>query len=191
MPLVNEAATGNNIRACQLGRIYYARTRDFVTLRRRSFISGVRTTNSCSIRRSSRRTTRTVPSYVRVSGDGIFEASDDLLGTWRRIGDLGATGLAGQVEGPILFRFNGTGEWGLWMDQYKATKGYLPLVARDLARPDAFKILAPERYSLGKLKKRHGSVLNINRQRVPRAAGIARRRVIQCCNARASAHAAT
>jgi hypothetical protein len=162
VPLVNEAATGNNIRACQLGRIYYARTRDFVTftpaqlyIRRPDdeFMLDtqiVKTDNKDSAFR-----------YVPVSGDGIFEVSDGLLGTGRRIGDLGTTGLAGQVEGPILFRFNGAGEWGLWMNQYKAKKGYLPLVARDLAPPDAFKVLPPERYSLGKLKKRHGSVLNI------------------------------
>lgn len=144
------------------GRIYYARTRDFRTFTPATLYIR-RADDAFMLDTQIVKTDHADPAlrYVRVSGDGIFEASDALLGTWRRIGDLAHTGKAGQLEGPILFRYNQRGQWGLWMDQYKAKKGYLPLVTDDVTQPATFAPLAADRYDLGRVKKRHGAVLGI------------------------------
>jgi hypothetical protein len=144
------------------GRIYYARTRDFRTFTPAKLYIR-RPDDAFMLDTQIVKTSHADPAlrYVRVSGDGIFEASDALLGAWRRIGDLAHTGKAGQLEGPILFPFNQSGQWGLWMDQYKEKKGYLPLVADDVTRPPTFQALAADHYDLGRVKKRHGSVLGI------------------------------
>ncbi|MHA4867239.1 glycoside hydrolase family 43 protein [Duganella sp. PWIR1] len=142
-------------------RIYYSRTKDF-----RSFTppavyidrpgkEGIIDTQIIRVDDST-----SAFKYVRVSGDGTFEGSDRLLGVWQRIGDLSHTGLSG-VEGPILYKFNQSHQWGLLMDQYRDKKGYLPLLSQDPSRAGTFSPVPADRYALGKVKKRHGSVLNI------------------------------
>ncbi|GLX66152.1 glycoside hydrolase family 43 protein [Paenibacillus glycanilyticus] len=64
------------------------------------------------------------------------------------------------VEGPEIFKFNDRDEWCLMVDQYASGKGYLPIIAEDLAS-GRFRILNADEYDLGVRKKRHGSFLNI------------------------------
>ena len=104
--------------------------------------------------------------FYRASGDGqiTIEASDSLLGEWRRIGDISHLGYTGrQVEGPILFQFNDERKWGLMVDQYSSSGGYLPLVINDPADTRSYRVLPRSEYSLGASRKRHGGILNITR----------------------------
>ncbi len=104
--------------------------------------------------------------FYRASGDGqiTIEGADSLLGEWQRIGDVAHLGYTGkQVEGPILFQFNGERKWGMLADQYASGRGYLPFVLTDPANTRSYRVLAPSEYSLGASRKRHGSVLNITR----------------------------
>lgn len=142
------------------GRIYYARTRDFKTFSPATLYID-RPGKEIVIDTQIMRLDDTAGfKYVRVSGDGTFEGSDRLLGEWTRIGDLSHLGLSG-VEGPILYRFNQPGKWGLLMDRNIAKQGYLPLESPDPTRAGSFQLVPEERYAFGKVKKRHGSVLNI------------------------------
>jgi hypothetical protein len=109
--------------------------------------------------------------YYRASGDGqiTFEGSNELLGPWTVLGDLRAVGLTGKdVEGPILFKIQQTGEWALWVDQYASAGGYLALATRDLSRPATFKKMAAGSLAPGRSKKRHGSILNISVEELQR-----------------------
>jgi hypothetical protein len=104
--------------------------------------------------------------FYRASGDGqiTIEGADSLLGDWKRIGDVSHLGFTGmQVEGPILFKFNGENKWGMFADQYKSGRGYLPFILPDPADPRSYRVLDQSEYSLGASRKRHGSVLNITR----------------------------
>lgn len=104
--------------------------------------------------------------FYRASGDGqiTIEGCDTLLGDWQRIGDVSHLGYTGkQVEGPILFKFNGERKWGLLADQYASGRGYLPFVLSNPADTRSYRVLSPSEYSLGTSRKRHGSVLNITR----------------------------
>lgn len=148
--------------ARKLGRIYYSRTRDF-----RSFTPAQlymkRADDKFLLDTQIVRTDLADPRmrYVRVSADGVTEASDRLLGVWRPLGDLSHTALHGQVEGPIMFAYNEGGKWGLWMDQFRAKKGYTALVAMDLGRKHAFTPVPSDELALGKVKKRHGAIIGI------------------------------
>ena len=148
------------------GRIYYSRTRDFVSFTpARLYIDrpgkdGLIDTQIVKV------DDPTSPyRYYRASGDGqiTVEGGNALLGDWVRIGDLRPLGLTGKdVEGPILFRMTQFGEWGMWVDQFATSGGYLAIAARDLSRPDSYRRIDPSRLSLGASKKRHGSILNIS-----------------------------
>lgn len=63
------------------------------------------------------------------------------------------------VEGPEGYRLP-DGRWCLIVDQFAAGRGYLPLISDDLAG-GVFSIPGQQDYDLGKLKKRHGCVLQI------------------------------
>jgi len=109
--------------------------------------------------------------FYRASGDGqiTLEGSQELLGPWTVLGDLRAIGLTGRdVEGPILFKIQQTGEWGLWVDQYASARGYLALATRDLSRPETFHRIDPKLIDYGASKKRHGSILNISTEELKR-----------------------
>lgn len=104
--------------------------------------------------------------FYRASGDGqiTIEGADSLLGKWERIGDVSHLGYTGkQIEGPILFKFNGQRKWGMLADQYASGRGYLPFVLTDPQDTRSYRVLAPSEYSLGNSRKRHGSILNITR----------------------------
>ncbi len=104
--------------------------------------------------------------FYRASGDGqiTIEGADRLAGPWERIGDLSRIGYTGkQVEGPILFKFNGRQRWGLFADQYASGRGYLPFEISNLDDPASFRVLPADAYAFGESRKRHGGVLNITR----------------------------
>ena len=104
--------------------------------------------------------------YYRVSCDGqiTFEAGDSLHGTWERCGNLSYLGFTGkQVEGPILFKYNGQQKWGLLMDQYSSSRGYLPFVTSNLDDSRGFAVVPAADYNLGASRKRHGGILGITR----------------------------
>lgn len=103
--------------------------------------------------------------YVRASGDGqiTLEGSQSVLGSWTTIGDLSQVGLTGRmVEGPILFKFNGENKWGLWVDQYAAGKGYLPLTSINMGSAQNWQISPAGSYNLGAVRKRHGGILSLS-----------------------------
>lgn len=102
--------------------------------------------------------------YYRASRDSqlTIEGAGSIFGTWDRLGDISHLGYTGNdVEGPILFQFNQQNQWGLFVDQYAAGKGYLPLVTTDLSKPEHLRVLPPQEYSLGGSRKRHGGILNL------------------------------
>ncbi len=143
--------------------IYYAKTRDFHTFTEpKVFIDrpGDQNIIDTTIIEDG-------DMYYRYSGDGqiTIEKSNQLLGTWSKVGTIEpSTGLTGgDVEGPLIFKFNDREEWNLMVDQYASGKGYLPLLTTDLSSGD-FTRLATSDYSLGSNKKRHGSVLPITKE---------------------------
>lgn len=147
-------------------RIYYARTRDFVSFTPASlYIDRPGKTGLIDTQIVKMDDPASPYRYVRASGDGqiTIEGSQELLGDWSVLGDLRSVGLTGKdVEGPILFRFNGSKDWGLWVDQYARRAGYLALVTDDLSRPASFRRADPGRISYGASRKRHGSILNLS-----------------------------
>jgi hypothetical protein len=143
--------------------IYYAKTRDFYTFTEpKVFIDRPGDTHiidTTIIKEND--------MYYRYSGDGqiTIEKSDQILGTWSKLGTIEAsTGLTGHdVEGPLIFKFNDREEWNLMVDQYATGKGYLPLLTNDLSNGQFTKLTTSD-YSLGSNKKRHGSVLPITQE---------------------------
>jgi hypothetical protein len=147
-------------------RIYYARTRDFVSFTpARLYIDRPGSVGLIDTQIVKVDDPASGYRYVRVSGDGqiTLEGSQSIRGEWTVLGDLRAIGLTGKdVEGPILFRMPQAGMWGLWVDQYATRGGYLALVTSDLTRPESFRRVDPAKVSYGAGKKRHGSILNIS-----------------------------
>ncbi|UJF31418.1 family 43 glycosylhydrolase [Paenibacillus hexagrammi] len=146
-------------RAWQPPNIYYAKTRDFYTFTDtklyidRPGTQGIIDTTMI----------KADGHYYRMSGDGqiTIEQSDQVLGTWNKIGDLQPIGLTGSdVEGPLVYKFNDRNEWNLMVDQYATGKGYLPLLTSDLSSGN-FRKLTTSEYSLGSNLKRHGTILNV------------------------------
>ena len=70
------------------------------------------------------------------------------------------------VEGPQAYQLP-DGKWCLIVDQFGAGKGYLPMICGSLDKGD-FKIVPEDKYDLGKLKKRHGSVIKISDEELAR-----------------------
>jgi len=127
--------------------------------------------------------------YYRASGDGeiTIERSKDPLAVsvapvaepyrddhhWALVGTLssifddeGYTGAA--LEGPELFAYNisdrpstGTPVWGLLADRYRSGEGYLPFRTTDLSDPTADAWSEETAVDLGRLTKRHGTILPI------------------------------
>ncbi|MCQ9182555.1 glycoside hydrolase family 43 protein [Streptomyces sp. IBSBF 2953] len=146
-------------------RIYYARTSDFHTITTpqvyidRPGTQGVIDTQIVE-----------VPSgvgdfrYVRASGDGqiTLEGSNSVLGAWTSLGNLSGIGLTGsQVEGPMWMKFRDRNEWTLYLDQYAAGKGYMPVATNNPSVTSTYQLPTSGTYSLGGTKKRHGSILNL------------------------------
>ncbi len=147
-------------------RIYYSRTRDFVSFTPATlYIDRPGTHGLIDTQIVKVDDPRSRYRYVRASGDGqlTLEGANALLDQWDILGDLRPLGLTGKdVEGPILFRIAQTGEWAMWVDQYARKAGYLALTSDDLSRPERFRRAEPDRIDYGRSKKRHGSILDIS-----------------------------
>ncbi|GID91475.1 glycoside hydrolase family 43 protein [Amorphoplanes digitatis] len=156
-------------------RIYYARTTDFRT---------VTTAQPYITRPGTQEIIDTqiveVPTgvgnyrYVRASGDGqiTLEGSNSILGTWTTLGNLSGIGLTGaQVEGPMWMKFNTANQWALYLDQYAAGAGYLPVLTTNPSSPGTYARAASGSYHLGAVKKRHGSILNLTAAESSRVLG--------------------
>ncbi|MDX3525743.1 glycoside hydrolase family 43 protein [Streptomyces sp. ID05-39B] len=158
-------ATNATLNGVLKHRIYYARTTGFHTI----------TTPQLYIDRPGTQSIIDtqiveVPSgignyrYVRASGDGqiTIEGSNSILGTWTNLGNLSGIGLTGsQVEGPMWMKFRDRNEWTLYLDQYAASKGYMPVTTTNPSVTGTYKLPTSGTYSLGGNKKRHGSILNL------------------------------
>lgn len=81
----------------------------------------------------------------------------------------------GDLEGPELFVYNkkdwvnkDVPEYGIILDRFQADLGYLPIKTIDFEDStnagNSWKILSGEEYSFDKLKKRHGTILNITKE---------------------------
>lgn len=156
-------ATISPLNGIDKGRIYYATTTDFVIFSEpKMYIDrlGEKEIIDTQIIKVEGGNYK----YYRASRDGqiTFEGSDSILGSWVTIGNLSGLGLTGSdVEGPIMYKFNGENKWGVMVDQYATGRGYLPLTTTDFDDPNKFTIINNSRYSLGSSHKRHGSILNI------------------------------
>lgn len=149
-------------------RIYYSRTRDFATFSApQLYIDRPGDNGLIDTQIVKDDNPASKYRYYRASGDGeiTIEGSNRILGEWTTLGNLRAVGLTGKdVEGPILFRLTGSGEWGLWVDQYAKGLGYLALATRDLSDPASFRRPDAAKISYGASLKRHGSILNISEE---------------------------
>jgi hypothetical protein len=146
-------------------RIYYSRTRDFAKFTPAQLYIDRPGSHGLIDTQIVKDDNPASPyRYYRASGDGeiTIEGSNRILGDWKTLGNLREVGLTGKdVEGPILFRIESRGEWGLWVDQYATGKGYLSLSTADLSRPASLRRADPAVVSFGASLKRHGSILNI------------------------------
>lgn len=93
--------------------------------------------------------------YYRISKDEtdkrlMMERSDSLTGEFVRIDSPVLDDLVG-VEGPEGYRMPDGRTWCLIADQFQTGKGYLPMLAEDLAS-GSFRILSPHEYDMGKTK---------------------------------------
>lgn len=66
------------------------------------------------------------------------------------------------VEGPALFPLKEKG-WCLLVDQFAVNGGYIPLLSQSL-REGKFRMVKKEHYDMGRLQKRHGSVLPLDKK---------------------------
>ncbi len=111
--------------------------------------------------------------YYRVSKDEtekrlILEAADSLMGEFGKIDSSTLAGLKG-VEGPEGYLLPDGRTWCLIADQFAEGKGYLPMLTEDLSSGD-FRILEPHEYDMGRMKKRHGGILQITDEEYERLA---------------------
>lgn len=102
--------------------------------------------------------------YYRISKDEttkrlILEEAEDLLGSYTPIESPVLAGLTG-VEGPEIYRLPDQKTWCLIADRFQEGTGYLPMVTQNLEQGD-FRVLSPEEFDMGGVKKRHGGILQI------------------------------
>lgn len=64
------------------------------------------------------------------------------------------------LEGPEVYYLQEKKQWCLIADQYHTRKGYLPMLTDNLASGQ-FSIVPDSEYDMGKIKKRHGGIIQI------------------------------
>ncbi len=77
------------------------------------------------------------------------------------------------IEGPICFYISSLKKWCLMVDRYATHKGYLPMLADDIANGN-LRILDESEYNLGKTLKRHGGIIAISDEEYERVSKIIR-----------------
>lgn len=102
--------------------------------------------------------------YYRVYKDEIcknlcMDSSDSLSGEFQKISSSVLEKIRG-VEGPALFPKR-DGGWCLLADQFAVNGGYMTLICENLSE-GRFHTVSKEDYDMGRLCKRHGSVLPIS-----------------------------
>lgn len=146
-------------------RIYAVYTRDFCTF----------TEPTLWIERDSHIIDTTIfekdGRWFRVSGDNatghlLFEGSDKLTEGYEILPSDTLTARTG-LEGPMCYPLPDGKTFCLIADQYMAGKGYLPMIT-DAPGTRDFRVLTPEEYDMGTLKKRHGGVLQITEAEIER-----------------------
>jgi hypothetical protein len=85
------------------------------------------------------------------------------------VGISNGTGGGNVVEGPMWARFNGRGEWALWLDQFATGRGYMPITSTNLGSTQNFQTRSD--YGMGANRKRHGSILNLTAAEESRVLG--------------------
>ena len=158
-------ATNATLNGVLKHRIYYARTSDFHTITTpQLYIDRAGTQGIIDTQIIEQPAGVGQYRYVRASGDGqiTLEGSNSILGTWTTIGNLSGIGLTGsQVEGPMWMKFRDRNEWALYLDQYAASKGYMPVLTTDPTTAGTYRLPASGSYSMGGTKKRHGEILTL------------------------------
>ena len=74
------------------------------------------------------------------------------------------------VEGPEAYYLEDQKKWCLIVDQYATGGGYTPLLAESLASGE-FTKLSPDKFDMGKRKKRHGGIIKISDEEAKRLRG--------------------
>ncbi|MGX1560987.1 glycoside hydrolase family 43 protein [Streptomyces sp. NPDC055506] len=158
-------ATNATLNGVLKHRVYYARTADFRTITTpRLYIDRPGTQGIIDTQIIEVPAGTGTYRYVRASGDGqiTLEGSDSILGTWTTIGNLSGIGLTGsQVEGPMWMRFRDRDEWALYLDQYAAGRGYMPVLTSSPSASGTYHLPASGSYAMGGTKKRHGAILSL------------------------------
>ncbi|MFC9128256.1 glycoside hydrolase family 43 protein [Streptomyces sp. NPDC057099] len=146
-------------------RIYYARTTDFRTITTpRLYIDRPGAQGIIDTQIIETPSGTGTYRYVRASGDGqiTLEGSNSILGTWTTLGNLSGIGLTGsQVEGPMWMKFRDRDEWALYLDQYAAGRGYMPVLTSNPSASGTYRLPASGSYGMGGTKKRHGAILTL------------------------------
>ncbi len=90
----------------------------------------------------------------------IIERSQKLVdGEWESIHSETFANFFG-LEGPETYYLEDMKKWCLIADQYHTHKGYTPFICDDLANGE-WEQLSPDKFDMGKRKKRHGGVIKI------------------------------
>ncbi|GAB3003194.1 glycoside hydrolase family 43 protein [Saccharothrix stipae] len=163
-------ATNATLDGVKKHRIYYTRTTDFRTVTAPTLYIDRGAAGHGIIDTQIVESPTSVGGfrYYRASADGqiTIEGSNSILGSWTRIGDLSHMGISNDwgadgnvVEGPMWMPFNGGNEWGLWLDQFKSGRGYMPLTSTNLGSTNNFRTVSD--YSLGTNLKRHGGIMSL------------------------------
>lgn len=104
--------------------------------------------------------------YYRLYKDEVYknlrmDSSDSLSGEFQTIFSSVLEDIKG-VEGPALFPQR-DGGWCLLADQFAVNGGYMPLICENLSE-GRFHAVSKKDYDMGRLCKRHGSVLPVSEQ---------------------------
>jgi hypothetical protein len=104
--------------------------------------------------------------YYRFSKDETaktiqLDMGDKLQGKFKHVKSQVLDNLYG-VEGPACYPLDDNNGWCLIVDRFAEGKGYMPILCKDLSTGD-FTIAPDDSYNLGKTRKRHGSVLVIDK----------------------------
>lgn len=139
-------------------RVYRAYTKDFRTFENKGlYLERSYDIIDMTIIRDSEKYYR---FYKNEKGKYICaDHGSDLEGSFTPVKDFDLRSLRG-VEGPALFPVKGGG-WCLLVDQFAVNGGYIPLVCESLPE-GVFRSIPKRQYDMGKLRKRHGSVLPLD-----------------------------
>lgn len=105
--------------------------------------------------------------YYRFSKDEsnsriLMERGKSLNGNFEKVFSEVLENLEG-IEGPECYLLPDRKTWCLIVDRFKEKKGYLPILSENLEKGE-FHILEEGKFDMGKSKKRHGGVLELDEE---------------------------